>query len=227
MENRLFVSDSNKPVAIFVATFFLLSLFMIADHVNSAGGQPGDHCQTSNDCRADLRCLYNTCLAQPFAPCNSWADCAGSKTNLMGCFDGKCLGRHAYPCGDRRDDPVCAPGFHCDISNPGYHYCEGDEEDVNVDLKANNSDGPITLNFRDYLTLSWTSQNATSCQASGDWSGSKSISGSQTVQLNSVKTYIFTLTCQNSSNQTATDSVQVNVGARPPKVITIPAVTTL
>ncbi|MDP1614226.1 MAG: hypothetical protein Q8L68_00345, partial [Methylococcales bacterium] len=60
-----------------------------------------------------------------------------------------------------------------------------------VDIKANGSDGPITLQYQDYVTLSWTSQNANSCTASGDWSGSKSTSGSQSIQLNQVKTYVF------------------------------------
>ena len=98
---------------------------------------------------------------------------------------------------------------------------------VSVNVKANGSNGPITLYYKDYVTISWTSQNAVSCSASGDWSGSKSTSGSQMIQLNSVKTYTFTLTCQNSSSQTSTDSVQVIVQPKPPTVITKPAVVTL
>lgn len=98
---------------------------------------------------------------------------------------------------------------------------------VNVDIKANGSDGPITLSVRDNVALSWTAQNAVTCEASGDWSGSKSFSGSQTIQLNNVKTYTFNLTCRNASGtQTATDSVQVQAKALPPVVITKPAVIT-
>jgi hypothetical protein len=96
-----------------------------------------------------------------------------------------------------------------------------------ADLKANNSDGPIDLYYKDDVTLSWNSQNVVSCTASGDWSGLKSLSGSENLQLNTVKNYTFTLTCQNSSGQTAQDSVQVNVKAKPPTVITKPAVVTL
>ncbi len=99
---------------------------------------------------------------------------------------------------------------------------------VSVDIKANNSDGPVTLYYKDYVTLSWTSQNAASCLASGDWSGSKSTSGSQTIQLNSVKTYTFTLTCTDTNGgQSSDDSVQVIVKPKPPTVITKPAVVTL
>jgi hypothetical protein len=46
-------------------------------------------------------------------------------------------------------------------------------------------------------TLSWSSTNATSCTASGAWSGSKPLSGSaSTGRLLATETYI--LTCSNS-----------------------------
>lgn len=96
-----------------------------------------------------------------------------------------------------------------------------------VDLKANNSDGPITLNFNSSANLSWSSNNAVSCQASGDWSGSKGIFGSQSTQLNQVKTYIFTLACLDfTGTRTATDSVIVNVIPNLPAVVTKPAIVT-
>jgi len=87
---------------------------------------------------------------------------------------------------------------------------------VTVDLKANNSDGPVTVAYKDRnsFSLSWTSQNADSCTASGDWSGSKSTSNSygETIQLSQVRTYTFTLTCQNNtSGNSASDSVQVTL----------------
>lgn len=98
---------------------------------------------------------------------------------------------------------------------------------VSVDLKANNSDGSITLNYRSYVNLSWNSSNAASCWASGDWSGNKYTSGSESIQLNSVKTYTFTLTCKNSDgSQTVSDSVQVIARPLLPTVITKPAIVT-
>jgi len=98
---------------------------------------------------------------------------------------------------------------------------------VSVDIKANGSNGPITVNYQESVNLSWTSQNAVSCEASGDWSGSKTTSGSQTIQLNSVKTYNFTIVCKNAGQtQMSTDSVQVIVNAKPPTVITKPAIVT-
>ncbi len=97
---------------------------------------------------------------------------------------------------------------------------------VLVDIKANGSDGPVTLKYKDYVNLSWTSQNAVSCTASGDWVGSKSISGSQTIQLNQIKNYTFNITCSGQSGQTKTDSVTVKISANPPVVVTKPAIVT-
>ena len=95
---------------------------------------------------------------------------------------------------------------------------------VTVDLKANGSDGPITVAYKDRnsLNLSWTSQNSDSCTASGDWSGNKATSGSQTISLSQVKTYTFSLTCKNNTTGNSnTDSVQVTLQApSAPTVIT-------
>lgn len=60
--------------------------------------------------------------------------------------------------------------------------------------------------------LVWSSTNATSCTASGDWSGSKALSGNQYVgPLNSFKTYAYTITCKNSGySKSATAYVVVD-----------------
>ena len=80
-----------------------------------------------------------------------------------------------------------------------------------VDLRANGSDGPVNVAFGNQVNLSWTSNSANSCTASGNWSGSKSISGSETIyNLTSSKT--FSLTCTGNAGS-ASDSVTVNVGS--------------
>lgn len=79
-----------------------------------------------------------------------------------------------------------------------------------VDMKANNSNGPITLNWNSSANLSWTSSSAGSCTKSGDWSGSATpnIPGSQsTGSLTNPKTYNYTLGC--SGNGSSSDTVQV------------------
>ncbi len=101
---------------------------------------------------------------------------------------------------------------------------------VTVDIRANGSDGPLTINYGDPLTISWTSSNAQSCTASGNapnWSGSKPTSGSQSFSNLNVGTYTFTLTCFGPNNISSQDSVSVTVRARPPIVVTLPAVETL
>ena len=48
-------------------------------------------------------------------------------------------------------------------------------------------------------TLTWASTNASSCSASGDWSGTKSTSGSENIVLNEAKNYSFVLNCSGAS----------------------------
>ncbi len=76
-----------------------------------------------------------------------------------------------------------------------------------VDIKANNSDGPITINYNTATTLTWSSTNANSCTASGDWSGSKSISGSESTGL-LTSSKVYTITCTGPGG-TASDSVVI------------------
>jgi len=79
-----------------------------------------------------------------------------------------------------------------------------------VDIKANGSDGPVTIPYNNSANLTWTSSNADSCYASNAWSGTKAISGSQsTGSLTSSRTY--TITCTGSGGSVS-DSVNVNVG---------------
>jgi hypothetical protein len=65
-------------------------------------------------------------------------------------------------------------------------------------------------------TLSWTTTNATSCVASGDWSGARGINGSEsTGTLNSVRTFSYTLTCSGAGGSIA-QTATVAVSALPP-----------
>ena len=49
----------------------------------------------------------------------------------------------------------------------------------------------------DEATLTWSSTNANTCTASGAWSGTKAISGSQRVTKSSEGTYTYIITCTN------------------------------
>jgi hypothetical protein len=59
-------------------------------------------------------------------------------------------------------------------------------------------------------TLTWSSINTTGCTASGDWSGTKALSGSATVTPTATGTATYTLACANaiaSAKTTATLNV--------------------
>ena len=59
------------------------------------------------------------------------------------------------------------------------------------------------------VTLNWSSTNATTCSASGAWSGSKAISGSEEVTVGSGGSNNFSLTCSGTSNVSGSSSVNV------------------
>ncbi len=87
-----------------------------------------------------------------------------------------------------------------------------------VDIKANGSDGPISVAYNSSATLSWNSTNATSCSVSPNgWTGT---SGSQSDTITFSKTY--SITCSNTRGS-ASDSVTVNVNQQPLPTVTIVA----
>jgi len=77
-----------------------------------------------------------------------------------------------------------------------------------VTLTAN----PSVINQGESSVLSWSSTNATTCLASGGWSGNKSLSGNETVAPPVTTTYSITCTGAGGS---ATDSATVTVNTPP------------
>jgi hypothetical protein len=65
-----------------------------------------------------------------------------------------------------------------------------------------------TINSGDTTTLNWSSTNATGCQASGSWSGSRAISGSQAVSPTADS--VYTLNCTGGGGSDA-GTVSVSV----------------
>ena len=53
------------------------------------------------------------------------------------------------------------------------------------------------------ITLTWSSSNATSCSASGAWSGSKNTSGSESIIVASVGQLTYSLSCSGTGGSTA------------------------
>jgi len=77
---------------------------------------------------------------------------------------------------------------------------------VAIDLKISKSE----TYQNDSVELTWSSSSGASCSASGDWGGSKSVNGAETVEASDVGEYSFTLACSNSSNS-ATQTVELTV----------------
>jgi hypothetical protein len=72
-----------------------------------------------------------------------------------------------------------------------------------VDLASNVTSARVG----DTVTLTWTTQGATSCTASGNWTGARSTSGSDTIKLTDIGSANFILTCNGAggaSSDTAT-----------------------
>ncbi len=63
---------------------------------------------------------------------------------------------------------------------------------------------PTTITAGGSSVLTWTSKNATSCDASGGWTGSKGDSGSFTVAPTSTTTYVLTCVGSNGSDDAST-----------------------
>ena len=79
---------------------------------------------------------------------------------------------------------------------------------------ASLSASPNPVDYNTASILTWSSTNATSCNASGDWTGVKATSGTEsTSPLTSAKTY--SLTCTGTGGTSAPASVTVNVNPQP------------
>ncbi len=80
---------------------------------------------------------------------------------------------------------------------------------------VNLSLSPASVSYGGSTTLTWSSTNATSCSASGGWTGAKNLSGSEVI-YNLTAPNIFVLTCENAQNSAfASRSIQVASPAIP------------
>ena len=74
---------------------------------------------------------------------------------------------------------------------------------------------PTSITLGQSTTLSWTSTNATSCTASGGWTGAEPVSGSQSVTPSETGSASYTLVCSGAGGSTSA-STTVLVSAAPP-----------
>ncbi len=88
---------------------------------------------------------------------------------------------------------------------------------ANPTVTVGMSASPSTVTSGSSSTLTWTSNNATACTASGGWSGSKAISGSQSSGALTASTN-YSLTCTGAGGGSATQSATISVTAPAPTV---------
>ncbi len=94
---------------------------------------------------------------------------------------------------------------------------------VLLDLRLS-SPAPLSLSLSNPIvavgqgaTLTWSSQNVSSCTASGAWNGSQASSGTETVTASSPGYYIYTLSCTGSTGVN-TQSVELTVYGPTPSI---------
>src|SRR3989344_820954 len=106
----------------------------------------------------------------------------------------------------------------CTTNSKTFTVSEAPAPAPSVDIKANGSDGPITIDFNSAATLSWSSSDTTSCSASGGWSGSKGLSGSQSTGA-LTSSVSFSILCSGEGGDSE-DIVTVNVSEAPTYTLT-------
>jgi hypothetical protein len=84
-----------------------------------------------------------------------------------------------------------------------------------VNISAN----PTSINSGQSSTISWSSTNATSCTASGGWSGTLPVSGSQSVSP--LANSVYAITCTNGGGSVTSSANVSIVGATSPPTISI------
>jgi hypothetical protein len=90
--------------------------------------------------------------------------------------------------------------------------------DPSVSIQCNGTSGPCSVQLGAAATLSWSSDNADQCYASGAWSGTKDLAGSESsgaINVNST----FYINCRNSDTGWVSASVQVNPTLNNPPVV--------
>ena len=76
---------------------------------------------------------------------------------------------------------------------------------ITVSLSASTNETQVSST----VTLTWSSTNAQTCSATGDWSGTKAVSSSEEVTINNEGSNTFGLSCSANGATSGIASVQV------------------
>ena len=109
--------------------------------------------------------------------------------------------------GNKGNDPGAGDGGGGDGGSGG----DGSPQEIDVKFSAQ----PIDVPLGDTVTLTWSSANATECTAGGPWTGTKALSGKETVTTEQEGRLVYALICTRGSNIRFTSEIVVRVG--PPR----------
>src|SRR3989344_5421644 len=123
---------------------------------------------------------------------------------------GKDINGYAIPSGQYLLQITDTTTNASDQSNAPFSIVAQKTGDVAVDIKANGSDGPITIQEGDTLTITWTSANATNCGSGGSGDTSYYNWGALTRPLNGSLVITNTKIGSNSKNEFLLDCVDNN-----------------
>jgi len=146
---------------------------------------------TVTECADNQICSGGNCILKCTDECSNDGErvCSGNGWKQCGNFDTDSC-KEWGPITDCGINKTCKNGS-CDTNKP------------TVDL---NVSGTVACNRN--ATLAWNSNNADSCSASGGWSGSKTVNGTESVG-NFTGSKTFKITCSNAGGE-ASDSVTIN-----------------
>ncbi|MFA5098763.1 MAG: hypothetical protein WC461_00900 [Candidatus Paceibacterota bacterium] len=80
---------------------------------------------------------------------------------------------------------------------------------LQVDLKVNNSQGPVTLVIPASFELEWDSLNAQSCKGTDSWSGDYGTSGTSQASNNTIGNFTYGIECSDADGNIARDSILI------------------
>lgn len=205
-------------------------------------GNTGNNCGGTLDCGAcasGKACSAGKCVAVESCTANSVSGCKVCKSDGSGwqndsakcaagqsCVEGVCVaisncvpktcvslgyscGNWNNGCGGTISCNACASGQSCNSQGA----CVSSASAPQVIIEANGSDSALSVASGSPVALSWASNNATACTATGDWSGTKAVFGTEIVS-SLVNQSVFTITCNNAASA-ASDSIAVNPSVLP------------
>ena len=151
--------------------------------------------------QVELGDSYTVSWSAPAATeCAATGDWSGSKaTSGSQTFIASTLGRVFYGLACENPGDTTARTISVDV-------VEALPDPVSITMTAT----PQQVGLDETSSVQWIADHASSCSASGDWSGSRATQGSRTVRFSTPGTRTLTLTCQGAGGE-ATRSVTINV----------------